>query len=240
MSELSVAQLRENLAAVRERIQAAERAAGRAPGSVQLLPVTKFHDVSVIRALAESGVTLVGENREQEARAKAEALHTDGVDCGIAMIGQIQSKKANAVTRWASEVHSLDSVKLARGLDRGMALALERGDRHVDGLPCLLQVSADGDTSRGGVPLDELDALVDATEQATHLILDGLMVVPPLDADPAAVFAKIREHTDRLSAQLGRPLRFSAGMSGDFELAIAHGSDVVRVGTAVCGPRPVG
>ena len=140
MSELSVAQLRENLAAVRERIQSAERAAGRAPGSVQLLPVTKFHDVSVIRALAESGVTLVGENREQEARAKAEALHTDGVDCGIAMIGQIQSKKANAVARWASEVHSLDSVKLARGLDRGMALALERGDRHVDGLPCLLQV----------------------------------------------------------------------------------------------------
>ena len=144
------------------------------------------------------------------------------------------------MARWAAEVHSLDSVKLANGLDRGMALALERGDRVSDRLPCLIQVSADGDTSRGGVSLTELAALVDATEQATHLVLDGLMVVPPLDADPAAVFAEVREHTDRLAAQLGRRLRFSAGMSGDFELAIAHGSDVVRVGTAVCGPRPVG
>lgn len=240
MTELTTAQLRENLAAVNARIEAALAAAGREPGSVQLLPVTKFHDVSVIRALAENGVRLVGENREQEARAKAESLNADGIDCGIAMIGQIQSKKANAVARWAAEVHSLDSVKLANGLDRGMALALERGDRVSDRLPCLIQVSADGDTSRGGVSFDELNALVDATEQATHLVLDGLMVVPPLDADPAAVFAEVRERTDRLAEQLGCRLRFSAGMSGDFELAIAHGSDVVRVGTAVCGPRPVG
>lgn len=252
--DLSAAQLRENLEAVRERIRAAERAANREPGSVALLPVTKFHGAGTVEALAAAGVRLVGENREQEARAKAETLATDGVDCGIVMIGQIQSKKANAVARWASEVHSVDSVKLARGLDRGMALAIERGDRRDgagDVLRCLVQVSADGDTSRGGVALDgasfggvaaeeTVSDVVGAVEDAEHLAFDGFMVVPPLDAEPGEVFALVRQLTDEWSAKLGRTLRMSAGMSGDFELAIAHGSDVVRVGTAVVGPRPVG
>ncbi len=229
-----------NLAAVRGRIARAEEAAGREPGSVRLVPVTKFHPVDDVRILAELGVGLVGENREQEARAKATELAGEGVDIGIAMIGQIQTKKANAVARWAAEVHSVDSVKLASGLDRGIALAVERGDRASAELPCLVQISADGDSSRGGVPEDELGGVVDAVEGAGHLRLAGFMVVPPLDSDPVRVFAAARSLTDAHADAVGRPLLLSAGMSGDFEQAIACGSDIVRVGTGVLGKRPVG
>ncbi|WP_311357679.1 YggS family pyridoxal phosphate-dependent enzyme [Corynebacterium riegelii] len=227
----------ENIKAVQERIRAAEQAAGRESGSVQLLPVSKFHPASAIREVADCGIALVGENREQEARDKAAEL---GDECGIAMIGQIQTKKANAVARWAAEVHSLDSVRLADGLNRGMALALERGDRTSEILPCMIQVSFDGDTARGGVALDGVGELAEVVEKHEHLALKGFMVVPPLDADPTKVFAELRLLTDAYANQLHRPLKLSAGMSGDFEQAIACGSDIVRVGTAVFGPRPVG
>ena len=227
----------ENISAVQERIRAAEQAADRVPGSVQLLPVSKFHPASAIREVAACGITLVGENREQEARDKAAEL---GGVCGIAMIGQIQTKKANAVARWAAEVHSLDSVRLADGLNRGMALALERGDRTSTVLPCMIQVSFDGDTARGGVVLDGVGELAEVVEKHEHLELKGFMVVPPLDVEPAKVFEELRLLTDAYANQLDRPLQLSAGMSGDFEEAIACGSDIVRVGTAVFGPRPVG
>lgn len=220
---------------VMHRIREAEAEAGRPQGSVTLLPVTKFHPISQIRELIACGVQLVGENREQEAREKAEQL----AGCGIAMIGQIQSKKANAVARWAAEVHSLDSLKLAQGLDRGMALALERGDRADTVLPCLVQLSDDGDEARGGASLRNVPEIVDAIEAADHLELRGFMVVPPLEANPSAVFERARSLTDDYAADLNRTLKLSAGMSGDFETAIACGSDIVRVGTAVLGPRPV-
>lgn len=218
---------------ITQQIRAAEEAAGREPGSVQLLPVTKFHPAQVIEQLAELGITLVGENREQEAREKV------GHGCDIAMIGQIQSKKANAVARWAAEVHSLDSVKLARGLERGMALALERGDRASATLPCLVQLSADGDGARGGASISNVPEIIAEIEASEHLRFDGFMVVPPLDADPAEVFDKARSLCDAYGLDLNRNLKLSAGMSGDFELAIACGSDIVRVGTALLGPRPV-
>lgn len=230
-------ELEQNLRSVQERIREAERAAGRERGSVLLLPVTKFHPVEDVEILGKLGVALVGENREQEARAKAEHLAGEGP--GIAMIGQIQSKKANAVARWAAQVHSLDSVKLARGLDRGVGLALERGDRTSAVLPCMVQVSADGDTARGGVGYEGLDEVADAVASAEHLELAGLMVVPPLGWDAEAVFSTARERADALGQRLGRDMLLSAGMSGDFEQAIACGSDIVRVGTGVLGQRPV-
>lgn len=229
--------LRENLAAVRRRIAAAERAAGRPEGSVDLLPVTKFHPAEHVALLAELGITDVAENREQEARAKAEAIPA----LRFHMIGQIQSKKANAVARWAGAVHSLDSLKLATGLERGMALALERGERGEDNavLPVHLQVSVDGDGARGGVPAADLDELADAVSDSEHLELAGLMVVPPLGEDPTPVFEKTRIMADEMGERLGRPFRLSAGMSGDLEAAVAAGSDVVRVGTDVMGHRPL-
>ncbi|QPK82679.1 YggS family pyridoxal phosphate-dependent enzyme [Corynebacterium qintianiae] len=233
-------ELKANLERVLGEIRDAERAAGREAGSVRLLPVSKFHTVDDIATLGELGVELVGENREQEARGKAEELAAAGCAVGIAMIGQIQSKKANAVARWAAEVHSVDSVKLAEGLDRGMALALERGVRTAAPLPCLVQVSADGDTARGGIPYAQLDNVAEAIERAEHLQLAGLMVVPPLGSDAAAVFAQARSRADALGEKHGRAMLLSAGMSGDFAEAVACGSDIVRVGTGVFGARPVG
>ncbi|ERS56568.1 MULTISPECIES: YggS family pyridoxal phosphate-dependent enzyme [unclassified Corynebacterium] len=226
-------ELADNLAATREHISAI--AAEHDRPAPQLLVVTKFHPAEDIALLAELGVEDVAENREQEARAKAQELE----QLRFHMIGQIQTKKANHVARWAASVHSVDSVKLAKALDRGVGLAHERGERDTN-LPVFIQVSADGDTSRGGVVREELDEVIEAVEAADHLEFAGLMVVPPLDADAQEVFSTVRADVDRLSERLGRQLKLSAGMSADMDAAIAAGTDIVRVGTSIMGKRPVG
>ncbi|MDK4247224.1 YggS family pyridoxal phosphate-dependent enzyme [Corynebacterium accolens] len=226
-------ELADNLAATKEHISAI--AAEHDRPSPQLLVVTKFHPAEDIALLAELGVEDVAENREQEARAKAQELD----QLRFHMIGQIQTKKANHVARWATSVHSVDSVKLANALDRGVSLAKERGQRE-NNLPIFIQVSADGDTSRGGVVREELDEVIEAVEAAEHLEFAGLMVVPPLDADAQEVFSTVRADVDRLSERLGRQLKLSAGMSADMDAAIAAGTDIVRVGTSIMGKRPVG
>lgn len=223
--------LKANLEAVRARIAAAARAAGRKPEEVRLLPVTKFHPAAVLAELRDMGVRAVGENREQEARLKA--AEVPGID--IHMIGQIQTKKTNAIARWAAAVHSVDSVRLAARLGHGVRLACDRGDRAPGALPCLVQVSFDGDVSRGGVPMDEVPRVAEAVDSESGLEFRGLMCVPPLGADPAEVFDAVRELRDAL----GPGLEFSAGMSADLEQAIACGSTIVRVGTDIVGPRPV-
>lgn len=233
-------ELARNLQGVREKVARAEKAAGREPGSVTVLPVTKFHPAADIARLQELGITAVGENREQEAREKAHEIP----DMEFHMIGQIQSKKANAVGRWASAVHSIDSLKLATGINRGIGLALERGDRVPVGrrrevVPCFIQVSADGDAARGGALRADVPRIAEELLAGEHVQFAGLMVVPPLDSDPAQVFAQTRAFCDELAQKFGVPLRMSAGMSADMDLAIANGSDCVRVGTDILGPRPL-
>lgn len=242
------AALSARLESVRAEIADAERAAGREPGGVDLLPVSKFHPAAAARAITRLGGTDLGENRDQEARDKAAEVP----EAAFHMIGQIQTKKANSVARWAAAVHSVDSVRLAEKLDHGVALALERGDRSAtapggalgpfaaDGVvPCLVQLSADGDTSRGGATEEDLPAVLDALEAAEHLAAAGVMCVPPLDSDPKEVFDRARAIADREGERLGRNLVLSAGMTADLTEAIAAGSDIVRVGTAIFGPRPV-
>lgn len=217
-----------NLARVRRRIAVA--------GGADLLPITKFHVAEDLRVLARLGVAAVGENREQEARDKHAQLAETGLQ--FHMVGQVQTKKANSVARWAAAVHTVDSLKLLNALDRGVGLALERGDRD-SALPVLLQFSADGDPQRGGAVEADIDQLADAAAEAANLELRGLMTVPPLGADPAAVFARGRQLVERISDRvLGAPV-YSAGMSGDLEIAIAEGSTLVRVGTDIMGARPV-
>ncbi|MGJ4099319.1 YggS family pyridoxal phosphate-dependent enzyme [Corynebacterium macclintockiae] len=217
-----------NLARVRQRIAVA--------GGADLLPITKFHVAEDLRVLARLGVTAVGENREQEARDKHAQLAETGLQ--FHMVGQVQTKKANSVARWAAAVHTVDSLKLLNALDRGAGLALERGDRD-SALPVLLQFSADGDPQRGGAVEADIDQLADAAAEAANLELRGLMTVPPLGVDPAAVFARGRQLVERISDRvLGAPV-YSAGMSGDLEIAIAEGSTLVRVGTDIMGARPV-
>ncbi|WP_426707304.1 YggS family pyridoxal phosphate-dependent enzyme [Corynebacterium auriscanis] len=204
-------------------------------GGADLLPITKFHSVEAVRVLAQFGVDAVGENREQEAKAKYEVLAGRPE---IHMVGQIQTKKANSVARWAAAVHTVDSSKLLQALDRGAGLAMERGDR-LEKLPVLLQFSADGDPQRGGVVANDIDALADEAQHCANLELRGLMTVPPLGSDAASVFAQGRKLLDSIADRVvGVPV-YSAGMSQDMEIAIAEGSTLVRVGTDIMGPRPV-
>ena len=226
----------------RERLAAALTAAGR-DDEVDLVVVTKFHPVTDVARLIRLGVRDVGENRVQEAAAKVADLAAADPELAARvrwnMIGHIQSNKAAAVAGWAGRVHSVDSVKVATGLDRGRARAADEGGPGGP-LPVLLQLSLDGDTSRGGVARADLPALADHVAGLAHLRLAGLMVVPPLEGDPAAHFADAAGVAAMLRCDHPDAVEFSAGMSGDIESAIAAGSTCVRVGTAILGPRPVG
>lgn len=215
-------ELRSNLAAVRRSVG----------DRVEILPVTKFHPASDLELLYELGVRAVGENREQEAREKAAACP----QMDVWMIGQIQSKKCNSIARWAAGVQSVDSLKIVHGLERGMRNA--QGTRTKgDTLPCYIQLSFDGDPDRGGCSEDNLGELVAAIRESEHLKLVGFMVVPPLGTDATEVFRWAHALCQEYSTE--EPLKLSAGMSGDMHEAIAAGSDVVRVGTAILGSRPV-
>lgn len=224
-------ELERNLAEVRARIDRACTAAGREPGSVGLTVVTKFFPASDVRLLAELGVTDVGENRHQEAEAKA----AECADLGLRWhyIGGLQSNKAAAVARYADVVESVDRAKLVGRLAAG---ATERGAE----VEVLLQVSLDppGADHRAGVDPADLPALAEMVEAAEGLRLAGLMAVAPLGEDPAEAFARLAAvRADLLRDHPGAD-RLSAGMSGDLEQAVAAGATHVRVGSAILGSRP--
>jgi len=217
---------------VRGRISAACTEAGRDPDTVTLVVVTKFFPASDVRLLAELGVTDVGENRHQEAEAKA----ADCADLGLRwhFIGGLQSNKAAAVARYADVVESVDRPKLVARLDEGARTRSHPVD-------CLVQVSLDppGASGRAGVPPEELGPLADAVAAAGGLTLRGLMAVAPLGVDPAEAFARLAVIHAGLVAAHPAAAWLSAGMSGDLEQAIQAGATHVRVGSAVLGPRPV-
>jgi len=228
-------ELAANLAAVRARIGAAETAAGRTPGEVGLVVVTKFFPASDVRILAGLGIDEVGENRHQEAQAKAAECDDLRVSTGLRwhFIGGLQTNKAAAVARYADVVESVDRPELLARLDRG---ATERG-RPVE---VLLQVSLDGPDAdhRSGVHPDELAALAAQVDTYDALRLRGLMAVAPLGADPEEAFARLAEIRAGFLLDHPAATRLSAGMSGDLEQAIRHGATHVRVGSAVLGSRP--
>lgn len=220
------------LADVRRRIGEAADAAGRAGGDVTLVVVTKFFPADDVRLLARLGVTDVGENRHQEAAAKA--ADCAGLDVRWHFIGGLQSNKAAAVTAYADVVESVDRGKLVGPLSRG---ALEHG-RTLD---VLLQVSLDPPgtpAGRSGAAPAELPALADRVAGAEGLRLRGLMAVAPLGEEPGAAFARLATVRDTFLREHPDAGWLSAGMSGDFEAAIAVGATHVRVGSAVLGSRP--
>ncbi len=219
------------LARVRERIATACTAAGREPGEVALVVITKYFPASDVRLLARLGVTDVGENRHQEAATKA--AETEDLPLTWHFVGGLQSNKAAAVAAYAGVVHSVDRVKVVGPLDRG---AVARG-RPVD---VLLQVSLDpADRSgRAGADPADLPAIAAAVEATDHLRLRGLMAVAPLGEDPAEAFARLTRVRLAFLEQHPAATWLSAGMSGDLEAAIAAGATHVRVGTAVLGSRP--
>ncbi|KAA0109568.1 YggS family pyridoxal phosphate-dependent enzyme [Mycolicibacterium sp. P1-5] len=237
-SELATA-----LAVLRDRLAAAVRAAGRAATEVQLLPITKFFPASDVAILWRLGCRVFGESREQEASAKiAEFTElTQAGDVRWHMVGQIQRNKAKAIAAWADTVHSVSTAKVAAALDRGAAHAIEEAVRTAP-IKVFVQVSLDGDTSRGGVDIGDpgvVDELCEQVAEAGGLTLAGLMAIPPVGADPDAAFAALAAEHQRVLRNHPEATGLSAGMSGDLEAAVRHGSTCVRVGTALMGQRPL-
>jgi len=234
-----VAARREELSAslqgVRERVAAACRAAGRSPGDVTLIVVTKFFPVSDIEILCRLGVSDIGENRDQEASVKVDALPPEVRQrLQVHFIGQVQSNKAASLASYADTVHSIDRDKLVRALD-GAA-----GARGRD-LGALVQVSLSGDRSgrgRGGIPPDGVAELASSIHAAQHLTLRGLMAVAPLGVDPAVAFAELAAVAREVRTAHPAASWISAGMSADLEAAVSNGATHLRVGSAILGSRP--
>jgi pyridoxal phosphate enzyme (YggS family) len=231
-----LAQLRENLAAVRQRIAAAAAAAGRQDHPPRLIVVTKFHPAQDVRRLASLGISDVGENRDQEASDKAAQLHD--AELRWHFIGQLQSNKAKSVVKYAHSVHSVDRPQLATALARAMAAEQERAGRAP--LECFIQVSLDEDADRhrGGALPAEVPALAEQLAGAEGLRLAGVMAVAPLKADPAAAFERLAAISAGLAAQYPDATGISAGMSQDLEAAIRCGATHLRIGSDILGPRP--
>ena len=240
-------QLTHALAAVRSRLAAAAEAVGRNVGEIELLPITKFFPATDVAILSRLGCRAVGESREQEAAAKAAELtrllelsgRADSRDMKWHMVGKIQRKKAKSLARWAHTVHSADSPAVVTALDRGVAAALADG-RRTTPLRVYVQVSLDGDVSRGGVDMsapEAVDRLCAQVEESQCLELVGLMGMPPLDWDPEDAFDRLKSEHSRALASFPNARGLSAGMSNDLEAAVKHGSTCVRVGTALLGPR---
>ncbi|MEO6605670.1 MAG: YggS family pyridoxal phosphate-dependent enzyme [Aeromicrobium sp.] len=215
------------LASVEQRIAAACAAAGRERDEITLIVVTKTYPASDVDILAELGVMDVGENRHPEAGDKAE-----GVSAALRwhFLGGLQTNKAGAIARYADTVHSVDRIKLVNALSRGAEAAGRT-------LRCLVQVDFGDADGRSGVAPEGLPEVAAAVANAEHLALAGVMTVAPLGEDPKPHF----EHLVRLASELQRDhpeaAMISAGMSDDFEDAIAAGATHLRLGRSVLGER---
>ena len=221
----------DNLKQVRQRIAAACDRAGRDPASVQLLAVTKSQPPEAVRAAAEAGLVLFGENKVQEAKAKIPLCPGK---LRWHMIGHLQSNKCRDAVEWFEMIQSVDSLPLAEEINK-------RAEQAAKTIPILLEVNVVGEASKFGYPPQQMLAEFNRINALPRLEIHGLMTVPPYS--PVAervrpVFQKLRELKSRCEQLLGAPLpHLSMGMSGDFEVAIEEGATFVRVGTALFGER---
>lgn len=225
-----------NLAAIDARIGAACERAGRGRDEVRLLPVSKTRPASDVLAAQAAGYTRFGENRVQEAEAKAsEVAEAGGVGVTWAVIGHLQTNKAKQLVRFADEFQALDSAKVAAELDK----RLDAADRTLE---VLLEVNTSGEESKFGVSPAHVVAFARELRSFERLDVRGLMTIATntFDADRVgACFDDLAGLRQRLRDELGGDYpELSMGMSGDFELAIARGATCVRIGTAIFGARP--
>lgn len=229
--------IRSRYAALTIRLRAAAEAAGRDPDAFVVVAVTKSSPIEVVQAAREAGLTRFGENRVQEAIPKLAAVP----EAEWHLVGRLQANKARAAARAFAMIHSIDSLELVQRLDR---IAAEEALRPA----LLLQVNVSGEASKGGFPLawfedqargpGELHA---ALRELAAAQIVGLMTIAPSgvpDEDARSVFARLRELRDALQEVAGRPFpELSMGMSADAAAAVAEGATLVRVGTAIFGPR---
>ena len=210
-----------------------EEAAGGKWPVPKLIAVTKTHSAEEILPLKEIGITEIGENRVQELKAKLPELQ----DCfGIHLIGRLQRNKVRQIINDVCMIQSVDSVPLAEEI-HARAMAAEKR------MPVLVEVSPAGEEQKGGVPFAETEAFLKQIGQLDGIRVRGLMAVMPLTDDEGyldGLFAKTRELFDRLKERSLKGIEMeelSMGMSGDYRLAAAHGATMVRVGSAIFGPR---
>ena len=224
---MTTGNLADRLAEVDGRIADAARAAGRDPAELTRIVVTKFHPASLVRELYDLGVRDVGENRHQEASAKA--AQVADLDLTWHFVGQLQSNKARAVRRYAKVVHSVDRSSLVTAL-----ASTEDGATALD---CFIELNLTDDQGRGGVLPDAAGQLAEQVAATPGLRLLGVMAVAPLDAEPRAAFAAVRAVSDGIRTIVPGATAISAGMSDDFADAIAEGATHLRIGTAITGKR---
>lgn len=228
-------QLAVRLAAIRARIAAAAKNCGREPDEITLIAISKTHPASVIKRVIEFGALDVGENRVQEAEEKIAELGRDAARWHL--VGHLQANKARRAVNLFDVIHSLDSVDLARRLDR---LCQEEGREK---LAVLVQVDLGQEETKSGVDESELTHLVEGLGPLRRLELTGLMTLPPFFDDPEQsrpFFRRLRQLRDELAARgaFGAGIgELSMGMTNDFEVAIEEGATMVRVGTAIFGER---
>ena len=222
-----------NLKSVQDRIAAAAKRAGREPSSVTLVVVTKTIDIVRIREAVSAGAKVLGENRVQEAREKVEKL---GSVTSWHLIGSLQTNKAKYAVRLFDLIHSVDSIDLARELDKQAAKIGKKQD-------VLVEVNIAGEAAKAGVPADDAAALVREAAKLPNVRVLGLMTMPPYSENPEDArpyFRKLRELADAI-IKVNLPgvsmKELSMGMSGDFEVAVEEGATLVRVGTAIFGER---
>jgi pyridoxal phosphate enzyme (YggS family) len=232
----NLSELREHAREVRSRIEAAASRSHRAPSEITLIAVSKTHPSSLVRTAIEAGLGDLGENRVQEAAEKIEEVGRNAARWHL--IGHLQANKARRAVTLFDLIQTVDSIALARRLDR---LCAEEGRGE---LPVLIQVDLAGEETKSGAGEEELQGLVETVAACEHLRLDGLMTLPPFFEDAELTrpfFRRLRELRDALNlrASFGdREGALSMGMSHDFEAAIEEGATMVRVGTAIFGARP--
>jgi pyridoxal phosphate enzyme (YggS family) len=228
----NVTQITDHLARVKRRVESALREAGRTPDAATILAVSKGHPAAAIEAAYRAGQRHFGENFVQEALAKMNRV--DHSDIEWHFIGHVQSNKTRDIAERFDWVHTVDRLKIASRLN-------QQRRRHAVPLQVCIQVNQAAEPQKGGVAESGVEALARTIMELPRLRLRGLMTIPPLLAEPSeceALFARLRRLKERLTAE-GIPLdTLSMGMSADLEVAVQQGSTIVRVGTAIFGPRP--
>ena len=214
-----------NLAAIRDRIVAAESEAGRPAGSVALVAVTKAHPAECAAAALAAGHQVFGENRVQEAKAKWPPLKEQYRQATLHLIGPLQTNKARDAVALFDTIETLDRPKLARAL----ADEMTRAGRRV---ACYIEVNTGEEAQKSGVLPGAADAFIEACRRDYELPVDGLMCIPPQDEEPALHFALLAQIARRNGVE-----SLSMGMTADFPTAIGLGATHVRIGTAIFGPR---
>jgi len=228
-------QLAARLESIRDRVSAAAKRCGRAPEEVRLIAISKTHPASVIKRVIEFGAADIGENRVQEAEGKIAEVGRHAARWHL--VGHLQANKARRAVNLFDVIHSVDSIDLARRLNR---LCVEEG---VEKLEVLIQVDLGQEETKSGIDESELTHLVDSLGPLSRLELTGLMTLPPFFDKPEQsrpYFRRLRELRDELAARgafgSGKG-KLSMGMTNDFEVAIEEGATMVRVGTAIFGER---